>query len=261
MTTTSPLGPTGTSRRGTLALTVMVAVVAAAVGIALLVWSLQDDDSPAPTGGSAGATRSPEGSRTAGTASPEASGGTVAESRDVPPFTGVDLAGAGPVVVRVGEPQSVVVHAEQDVADRITTTVRDGVLVIGADRDFSTDRPLRVEVAVPTLTSVQLSGGGTVDVDGVSGQRFTADLPGSGRLTARGETAELVATLSGSGDMELHDLAAEDVTAAVSGSGLIRVHATSSLDAEVSGAGAIRYTGDPERVSEEVTGVGSITAE
>jgi hypothetical protein len=49
------------------------------------------------------------------------------------------------------------------------------------------------------------------------------------------------------------------VHAVISGSGLIRVTATASLDASVPGEGAIVYSGDPPRVTTSVTGVGSVT--
>ncbi|MGZ4395208.1 MAG: GIN domain-containing protein [Gaiellaceae bacterium] len=45
----------------------------------------------------------------------------------------------------------------------------------------------------------------------------------------------------------------------MSGSGVIFVTATKSLDASVSGSGAILYTGNPQNVTKSVTGNGAIT--
>jgi hypothetical protein len=45
----------------------------------------------------------------------------------------------------------------------------------------------------------------------------------------------------------------------VSGSGSIFVTATKSLDASVSGSGAILYVGSPKQVTKSVTGSGAIT--
>lgn len=47
--------------------------------------------------------------------------------------------------------------------------------------------------------------------------------------------------------------------AVVSGSGLIQVTATTSLDAEVPGTGAIVYGGNPVQVTTSVTGIGTVT--
>jgi Putative auto-transporter adhesin, head GIN domain len=51
---------------------------------------------------------------------------------------------------------------------------------------------------------------------------------------------------------------ARDVHAVVTGSGLIRVTATATLNAAVPGSGAIIYAGDPH-VTSSVTGSGTIT--
>ena len=57
----------------------------------------------------------------------------------------------------------------------------------------------------------------------------------------------------------MQDLTARDVRARMSGSGRILVHAAEKIDASASGTGSIVYTGDPEHVSSNVTGVGTVT--
>ena len=47
--------------------------------------------------------------------------------------------------------------------------------------------------------------------------------------------------------------------AVISGSGLIQVTATASLDAAVPGSGTIIYTGNPPQVTTSVTGAGTVT--
>jgi hypothetical protein len=49
------------------------------------------------------------------------------------------------------------------------------------------------------------------------------------------------------------------VHAVLAGSGLIKVDATSSLNAAVPGTGSIMYTGNPSQVVTSVTGTGSVT--
>jgi hypothetical protein len=154
-----------------------------------------------------------------------------------------------------------VVHADENLVDRVTTTVRSDQLVIGSRGSYTAESPMRVQVGVPSLTSTTLTGSGTVRIEGVDEEAFTALLPGSGVLTVDGTTGRLTATLSGSGDMQLQDLVAQDVQARVEGTGLLRVHAAESLAATVSGAGAIRYRGSPDRVTQDITGAGSIAPE
>jgi hypothetical protein len=186
------------------------------------------------------------------------SGVAATQTRDLSPFTALDLAGANSVRVEVGGTQSVVVRADDNLIERVTTEVRDGKLVIANSGNFTTSSPMSVDVTVPGLAAVSMTGSGTVTVAGVEADRFTVLVPGSGVLRVSGTADVLDARLTGSGDVQLGDLAANDVTAKVAGSGQLHVHATRSLEASVSGVGAIFYTGNPGKVSENVTGVGVI---
>jgi hypothetical protein len=192
--------------------------------------------------------------------STEGSGIPATQARDVAAFTSVELAGSNNVVIRVGEKQSVVVKGDDNLLDRVTTAVQSGKLVIGnTSGSFSTRSPMRVEVAVPTLEALTLSGSGNFVVDGIHGPRLEVTLPGSGTLTGSGTTTQLDATVGGSGTMQLTRLVAKNVRAVVSGSGSIFVTATERLDASVSGSGAILYAGSPTDVTKSVTGSGAIT--
>ena len=84
-------------------------------------------------------------------------------------------------------------------------------------------------------------------------------MPGSGTLTGSGTAIRLAVTIGGSGVVQFTRLMANDVQAAVSGSGSIFITATDTLDASVSGSGAIFYAGNPQDVAKSVTGSGVIT--
>ena len=78
-------------------------------------------------------------------------------------------------------------------------------------------------------------------------------------LSAAGTATRLDVTINGFGQARLSQLTARDVHAVVSGSGLIQVTATTSLDAAVPGSGTIIYSGDPPQVTTSVTGSGAVT--
>jgi len=181
-----------------------------------------------------------------------------AQTRRLPAFAAVELAGSNIVTVRVGRPQSVVVHADSNLLDRVSTRVVDGRLVVDDVGSYSTKAPMRVAVTVPTLDAMSLSGSGVVTAENVDGKALTLALPGSGVLRASGSVGRLDVTLAGSGDAQLQDLVARDVHAVVSGSGRILVNSSRSLDAAVPGSGAVLYVGNPAQVSTSVTGSGAV---
>jgi hypothetical protein len=164
-------------------------------------------------------------------------------------------------VIHVGGKQSVVIRADHNLLDRVTTEVQSGTLVISSTPGrLSTKSPMSVEISVPALSALTLTGSGSIAVDGLETQSLDVALPGSGSLTGSGTAERLDVTVSGSGLVQFGSLVATNVRALVSGSGSVFVTATKSLDAAVSGSGAILYTGSPQDVTKSVTGTGMITA-
>ena len=188
----------------------------------------------------------------------QGSGVAATQSRVLTRFSSLDLAGTNSVTVDVGGQQSVVVHADGNLIRSVTTRVVAGTLVIGTTGSFTTKAPMSVEVSVPSLAAVTLSGTGKIAVAGIDAPRLTVMLPGSGSLYVSGTVTQLDVTLDGSGQVQLGGLAARDVHAVVAGSGLIRVTATAGLNAAVTGSGAIIYSGNPQ-VTSSVTGSGTVT--
>ena len=142
------------------------------------------------------------------------------------PFAAVDLAGSNDVTIHVGGKQSVVVTADDNLIDDVTTRVERGKLVIGtASGSFTTNVPMKVDVTVPALDAMTLSGSGIVTAEGIDAKRLTVALPGSGILRASGAATALVVDHSGSGDAQLEGLVAADVHAVLGGSGRIVVNA------------------------------------
>jgi hypothetical protein len=188
----------------------------------------------------------------------QGSGVAATQSRALPRFSGIDLTGSNSVTVDVGGRQSVVVHADSNLIRHVTTRVVAGTLVIGTTGSFTTRSPMRVDVSLPALGGVRLSGSGEISLSGIDEPRLTVTLSGSGALYASGSATQLDVNLSGSGLAQLDNLVARDVDAVVAGSGLIRVTATTALTAAVPGTGAIIYGGNPQVIS-SVTGTGSVT--
>ena len=189
----------------------------------------------------------------------QGSGVAATETRNLPPFGSVELAGSNIVTIRVGEEQSVVVHADNNLVDSVTTAVQDGSLVIGdIPGSYTAKSPMSVTVSVTSLDELTLTGSGVIAVTGIEAASLTVRLPGSGVLRASGAATKLDVTLDGSGDAQLEQLIAGDVRAVVSGSGRIVLTATKSLDASVPGSGAIMYSGDPREVTKSITGSGAI---
>jgi hypothetical protein len=181
------------------------------------------------------------------------------QTRSVAQFSRLDLAGSNNVTVTVGERQSVVVHADSKLINDVTTRVVDGTLTIADTGSFTAPSPMSVEVSVPSLAALEVSGSGQISVSGIKAQWLTVTISGNGLLYATGSAAQLDVTLNGEGAAQLNQLVADNVSAFVTGSGLIEVTATASLVAVIPGDGAIIYGGNPPQVTTSVTGTGTVT--
>ncbi len=228
-----------TARRGGLVVVLTVIIASLLAVIAVLVVSNQKSSSSGPQ--------------------VRGSGIAATQARALPGFSKLDLSGSTNVIVTAGGRQSVVVHADSNLLRHVTTRVTSRTLVIGTAGRFTTKSPMSVAVTVPALTSVELSGSGTVSISGINAARLTATLPGSGIIRASGTVTRLDVTIGGSGEALLTHLVAAHVRATVTGSGLIQVTATSSLYAAIPGTGTITYSGNPPQLTTRITGTGTVT--
>ena len=147
------------------------------------------------------------GSRSSGV---QGSGVAATQSRVLPGFSRLDLAGSASVTVVTGGRQSVVVRADNNLIRYVTTRVAAGTLFIGTTGSYTTRTPMSVEVSAPSLAAVTLSGSGEISVSGIKAPRLTVTLPGSGALYASGTADRLDVTLGGSGLAQLSNLIARD---------------------------------------------------
>ena len=189
----------------------------------------------------------------------QGSGVAATSTRALPHFSGIDLAGSNNVTVVAGAKQSVVVHADSNLLSRVTTQVKAGKLIIGDVGSFTAKSPMYVEISVPSLTALDLSGSGNITVTDLKASQLTATLPGSGNISAEGSVTRLDISVDGSGDAQCSGLIARNVKAVVNGSGDVFVTATQSLDAKVPGSGTVLYGGYPPQVTTSITGSGVVT--
>ncbi|MGZ4151158.1 MAG: GIN domain-containing protein, partial [Actinomycetota bacterium] len=90
---------------------------------------------------------------------------------------------------------------------------------------------MSVDITVPSLTGLTLSGSGTVTITGIEAHAFAVRLPGAGTMQASGSVDQVSATVDGAEAILLGDLIARDATVGISGAGTIEVYAFGSLDA------------------------------
>jgi hypothetical protein len=196
----------------------------------------------------------------AGCSGPTNEGPTRTEAREVGEFHSVNIRGAANASIKVGAATSLRVTADQESLQALHTTVRNGMLLVEQKRGwFWNHGRVELQMTVPALQEVVISGAGDIVIDGARGSHLELSLQGAGNLTANGDVDLLTVTINGAGDAALAGLRARSAKVVVNGTGDVTVHATEALDALVNGVGSVRYIGTPASLATKVNGVGAIT--
>lgn len=186
------------------------------------------------------------------------SGTPAQQERDVRGFSRVDVGGAFQVDLDVGPDFRVVVHADDNLVDRVVTEVKDDTLHVHLEGSAVTSTPLRAEITMPSLVGVDVSGATRAEIEGVASESLEVDASGASNVRVRGKTTTLEVYASGATKLDARELQAADVRIHASGATKASVTATTSLDADASGSSEIRYFGEPGSVEKDTSGASSI---
>jgi hypothetical protein len=190
------------------------------------------------------------------------SGVSATETRVLPEFTGVELAGVGKLVLKVGEGSgySVKVTADDNLLPLVETKVTGNTLMIQLKDSVSLSNSVgfTYEVSAPKIEKIESSGAASVDGAGFNGGKLAVDVSGVGSVKLAGRVEEFRADLSGAGSLNTTSLAADDVKVDLSGVGSADVRADKRIRANVSGLGSINWQGNATDVKTDVSGLGSV---
>ncbi|MGD9889763.1 MAG: head GIN domain-containing protein [Dehalococcoidia bacterium] len=187
----------------------------------------------------------------------DGSGQSATEQRSVAPFTELSVRGAIEAQVRIGQPQSVAITGDDNVVPIIKTDVSSNRLTVEPERSYNSSVPLRVEIVVPELDWIGISGASTVTVTGVDVDEMNLRASGASTLRVSGIAGDVKAEASGASRMRLEDLAAETADVDATGASTIEVTVSDRLTGSASGASTITYAGNPE-VSVRASGASSV---
>jgi hypothetical protein len=114
-------------------------------------------------------------------------GANQSELRQPGKFSGLDLPSSLDVAFSTGPSTSVTVFGPPEVRPLVLTTVKDNVLTIRLKDSVMLTKPVKVVVTSPSLLAVRLSGSGSLDASGISGDSLNLDVSGSGSIVASGQ--------------------------------------------------------------------------
>lgn len=207
------------------------------------------------------------------------SGAVVKQKRYLRDFSSISILNSGKVHVRQDTAFSVEVASNQNILDVLSTEVHNGELVIKFDENVRRYTSLDIYISLPEINALNvsgsadvlaendwvtnapkftISGSGNILLKKLNANDLTTTISGSGNMSATsGSMMNENLRISGSGNINLKDAMSETCDARISGSGDITLYTTRTLNATITGSGNIRYRGTAS-VSTNITGSGSV---
>lgn len=185
------------------------------------------------------------------------SGNRVKQKRDVEAFTSIKTEGAFTIEVTCQKDQSVEVEGDDNILNLVTAEVRNNVLRLSNNGNYSTGEPVKFKISVPNLESVSVSGAGNIDIKGMNNEKFKIDSDGASEMTVAGSTKLVDIHTNGAGKIDTNNLHAMRAIVNSNGVTEIEVDVQEQLDVKVNGPSSVTYKGDPV-VNKSVNGPGRV---
>jgi hypothetical protein len=178
--------------------------------------------------------------------------------RTLEQFHAIEIVDMVDVQVIVGTTLKCTLEVDDNLADAYDTKVKDGRLIISANKDFHTYRAPAMSIGVPELSEVYAYGPGQITINGVKGDIFKIDANGSGKVFAAGKVSSLKAINGGAGLLDCSKVTADNVDVDSTGAGATRVKVEKALTVKLEGSGSVKYLGAPASLTKNIKGTGTV---
>ncbi len=159
---------------------------------------------------------------------------------DLPDFEFVDLEGVANVYIETGHDQHVTMKAYENILSYMIAEVVGDELVIRFKENLSvnSDEEIRVDISMPSLSGVKLSGVGNFYISGPPQELLSLEIDGVGNIEAYG-------------------LPVYQGVAEINGTGNIEIRAKETLEVDIDGLGNVYYRDFPD-IETDISGLGEV---
>jgi len=211
----------------------------------------------------------------------EGVGEMVSRSFDVEDFSSIDITGAFEVTWRQDDSRSVAVEAQENLLELLQVEVTTfGTLVISFSENITVrnrENTPRIYINSPHLEIANFGGASdTVNWDKIIADTFSLSASGASNINLDlevetlnistdgasdinlgGTAGSAVISVSGAANISAARLQIRDAAVVVSGAADVNIAVSDNVDVTVTGAGTVRYSGDPV-VTQDISGAGSL---
>jgi hypothetical protein len=211
----------------------------------------------------------------------------VHETRPAAGFNRIEIDGQAEVVLRQGTVEGLAIDASAEALRHIETSVHGRTLTIEIveqrrwwDWMFAGSATRTPRITIDLIQLERLEAAGSVKFNAASlrsddlrldfagactlriadlqANRLKLESAGAVKAEIAGKVGAQFVELSGASSYLAGDLISDSASLQVSGAGKALINALKTLKVEISGAGVVKYVGDP-KVEQDITGVGKVS--
>lgn len=188
-------------------------------------------------------------------------GSVITQERAVSNFTGVRSMGSANVSITQGNSFKVEVREYDNLLPYFETKLNGAVLELGFKDNINVkNSKAEVFITMPALQLLKTEGSGNISTTGIfpPAGNFDAQVTGSGNINIGNAAANRFdGAIRGSGNIKAFGMIAAEAFTQIEGSGNIEITATSKLNVKISGSGNVYYKSTP-LVTTSISGSGQV---
>jgi Putative auto-transporter adhesin, head GIN domain len=203
------------------------------------------------------------------------------ERHIVADFKNIEINIAADVVIQQADSFSFEIDGKHCALDGLALSVKDSTLRVRKTEwcTFSNPKSTHIVITLPRLERLSLDGAGQVILQGLwkadrleilthgaynvlarqlEANEVVAELSGAGNMELEGKAQKADLVMSGAGNLNAYNLQTTITDCRMSGMGNLECHATEEVYAVMSGMGNLSFTGNPKKITKRKTGLGRI---
>lgn len=192
----------------------------------------------------------------------EGNGNVIKQERtNLSPFAAVEAGGIFDIVLLQGTTHRIIVETDENLQDRIHTTIKDGLLTLNATGVEKASK-LTIYITAPNYKKLTISGACNIttekiievtnlyikfsgaveaDLEVKVSETLTADIGGAVEVDLRGETEDFILIATGAAEIDAEELIANNANINASGVANVSAFAVNKGEAVISGAADVDF--------------------
>jgi hypothetical protein len=179
------------------------------------------------------------------------------DERPVSAFANIDVRGAFTIEWQSGGP-SLRITTDENLLPYINSNISGDTLHLRIREQLRPTHGVRVIISSPTRAGARISGAVKLDAKQLSGPRFALEARGASRVSLQGNVDELLADMTGASELGANELQTKTAEISTTGAGDAEVAVAETLKVVITGAGTVKYSGNPPTIEKHVSGAGSV---